>query len=77
MISLLHIWNEAATASALELVMVATSTAAVVALHLWLSKLFAGRTSATGDPPPATSDGIAELRALRRQRRLTARRQAG
>ena len=69
MITLLHLWNDAATAgAALELALVVVSTVAVVGLHLWITRLFEGNGPGPTRAVQQRSDKRAELR-LRRRRR--------
>jgi hypothetical protein len=66
---LLHLWNDAATAGdALELMLVVVSTVAVVALHLWLTRLFGASGTGPGRPIRERFDHRAELRLQRRLR---------
>jgi hypothetical protein len=66
MMSPLHIWQETAAGGALELVMIVATTAAVVALHLWLLRLFKDTRPSGGLPMRADSDRVAALRSQRR-----------
>ena len=69
MITLLHLWNDAATAgAALELALVVVSTVAVVGLHLWITRLFEGSGPGPTRPLRQRSDDRADLRLQRRLR---------
>jgi len=62
----LHAWHGEST---VELVLAVISTAALIALHLWLVRLFKDFGPKSRQPKPRRTDALTAIREARRQRR--------